>query len=439
MSFANDRLSKGSARASSIARSIGWGNWWRRLLRWLLFDLLLAAIALFIFACTCNDTLPASLMASGRIFPNCPFGLFGDGMSVSTWRYEVMAPGRTYTFPLLDAIEPIWPIPAFILLWQLIDLFGVFGEIRRVRRKLQPLNDLAIMADALSQAGVVDPMSLSAASGVDKMATLEQAIARASVDSPTVSTGDQDLRPIEIALNNLLRQMQEAKLQQMRFVNDASHELRTPIAVIQGYVGMLDRWGKTDPKVLEESIEALRTESDHMQELVEQLLFLARGDSGRNTLQKEPINLADVVREVWEESEMIDADHVYTCTVDEGDVNDPRYLMVGDLVMVKQSLRIIVQNAQKYSATGTGIRLSAATDPTGVSYIVQDEGIGMSEEDAAHVFERFWRADGARNEGTEGSGLGLSIAKWIVDAHGGTIEVVSREGVGTRFTVRFPR
>ena len=190
MSFANDRLSQGSARASSIARSIGWGNWWRRLLRWLLFDLLLAAIALFIFACTCNDTLPASLMASGSIFPNCPFGLFGDGMSVSTWRYEVMAPGRTYTFPLLDAIEPIWPIPAFILLWQLIDLFGVFGEIRRVRRKLQPLNDLAIMADALSQAGVVDPMSLSAASGVDKMATLEQAIARASVDSPTVSTGE---------------------------------------------------------------------------------------------------------------------------------------------------------------------------------------------------------------------------------------------------------
>ena len=106
-----------------------------------------------------------------------------------------------------------------------------------------------------------------------KMETLEQAIERASVDSPSVTTGDADLASIEVALNRLLRQMQEAKLQQMRFVNDASHELRTPIAVIQGYVNMLDRWGKDDPDVLAESIASLKAESEHMQELVEQLLF----------------------------------------------------------------------------------------------------------------------------------------------------------------------
>ncbi|MBR3385533.1 MAG: HAMP domain-containing histidine kinase [Atopobiaceae bacterium] len=429
-----------SPRTSSIARSIGWSNWWRKLVGWLFFDLLLVTIALFIFAYRCNE----SVIERETLNPASYFShmaLEGDGMSISTWRYEVTTfdDNVTHSFYLLPAVEDIWPVPAFILGWQLISLFGVFGDIRRVRRKLQPLNDLAVMADTLGQVGVVDPMTQAASNGADKMATLEQAIARASVDSPTVSTGDQDLRSIEIALNGLLRQMQEAKLQQMRFVNDASHELRTPIAVIQGYVGMLDRWGKTDPTVLEESIEALRAESDHMQELVEQLLFLARGDSGRNTLQKEPLNLADVVREVWEESEMIDPEHTYTCTVDEADTRDPRYQMVGDLVMVKQSMRIMVQNAQKYSSAGTSIRLSVATDPTGVSYMVQDEGMGMSEKDAAHVFERFYRADGARNEGTEGSGLGLSIAKWIVDAHNGTIEVVSREGVGTRFTVRFPR
>ena len=259
------------------------------------------------------------------------------------------------------------------------------------------------------------------------------------MDSPTVSTGDQDLRSIEVALNGLLRQMQEAKLQQMRFVSDASHELRTPIAVIQGYVNMLDRWGATDQEVLHESIEALKAESEHMQELVEQLLFLARGDSGRNTLQHQPVNLADVVRDVYDESVMIDEGHLYACSIDDEQVVDERYVVTGDLAMLKQVVRIIVQNAEKYSSDGTTITLGVAEGDGEVLCTVQDEGIGMSEADAAHVFERFYRADGARSEGTSGSGLGLSIAKWIVDAHGGSIEVLSREGVGTRFTVHIPR
>ena len=209
--------------------------------------------------------------------------------------------------------------------------------------------------------------------------------------------------------------------------------------MIQGYVNMLDRWGKTDEKVLDESIEALKLESDHMQELVEQLLFLARGDSGRNTLQRTQINLANVVREVWEESLMIDESHIYRCSITDEQAADPRYQIIGDLAMVKQSMRIIVQNAEKYSPDGTPITLSVVEQGGLVGYSVQDEGIGMSQKDAAHAFERFYRSDEARNETNEGSGLGLSIAKWIVDAHNGTIDVISREGVGTRFTVLFPR
>jgi len=326
--------------------------------------------------------------------------------------------------------KPFLPVAIFIALWELIDLLGIFGDIRRIRRKLQPLNELALAAESLVSAPIMDG---------DKIETLEQAISRASVDSPNVTTGDQDLRSIEVALNGLLRQMQEAKLQQMRFVSDASHELRTPIAVIQGYVNMLDRWGKTDETVLDESIEALKLESDHMQELVEQLLFLARGDSGRNPLQRMTINLAEVVHEVWEESCMIDATHSYRCTISDADMVDARFSIIGDLAMIKQSLRIIVQNAEKYSPDGTAITLSATADATHVGYVVQDEGIGMSQKDAAHAFERFYRSDGARNETNAGSGLGLSIAKWIVDTHNGTIDVLSREGVGTRFTVRLPR
>ena len=364
MSSASSERGGRKERVRSTARSISLSFWLRKLLGWVVFDVALCLIALFIFAYRCNQSIVDFDLSNPFAFLT-RMAFEGDGMSVSTWRYVAVtsADHATHSFYLIPALESVWPIPAFILLWQLLDLLHYFSDTRRVRRKLQ----------------------------------------------------------------------------QMRFVNDASHELRTPIAVIQGYVSMLDRWGKTDPQVLDESIEALKLESEHMQELVEQLLFLARGDSGRNTLQRQPMNLAQVVRDVWDESCMIDESHVYGCDLTEYDEQDQRFDMTGDVAMVKQSMRIIIQNAAKYSSAGSAIRLSASADASGVTYQVQDEGIGMSEKDASHIFERFYRADGARNEGAEGSGLGLSIAKWIVDAHGGTIEVLSREGVGTRFTVRFPR
>ena len=148
----------------------------------------------------------------------------------------------------------------------------------------------------------------------------------------------------------------------MRFVNDASHELRTPIAVIQGYVNMLDRWGKDDPDVLAESIASLKAESEHMQELVEQLLFLARGDAGRTVLRRANTNLAALVGEVCEESQMIDTEHTYRLAFDAALVSDPRCDAPVDVALVKQALRVIVQNAAKYSDAGTPITFGVAPD-----------------------------------------------------------------------------
>ena len=432
-------------RGVSTARSITWSFWWRKVISWLLFDVLVISLLGTLFVWHCATTLPQSALdgitfTKGDLVIVQPSSsrLTGSGLDLSTWVYAIEgADGKTYEFAIRPYAMAALPVVGFMLVFEFFDVIDFFSDTRRVRRQLQPLNDLAVLADSIGNAGVIDPMA--SADDASKMATLEQAITRASVDSPTVSTGDQDLRSIEVALNGLLRQMQEAKLQQMRFVSDASHELRTPIAVIQGYVNMLDRWGATDEEVLHESIEALKSESEHMQELVEQLLFLARGDSGRNTLQRSSVNLAGVVQEVWEESCMIDEGHTYACTVHEGDEDDQSFVVTGDVAMLKQVLRIVVQNAQKYSPEGSTITLGCKQDAEGVTCTVQDEGIGMSEEDVAHVFERFYRSEGARAESAEGSGLGLSIAKWIVDAHNGTIEVLSREGVGTRFTLTFPR
>ena len=182
-------------------------------------------------------------------------------------------------------------------------------------------------------------------------------------------------------------------------------------------------------KVLNESIAAIRTETQRMKHLVEQLLFLARGDAGRTQLQKEDVSLNALMREAYEESLMIDEAHVYRFTEAEPDVT-----VQADPGLLKQAVRILLDNAAKYTAAGDEILLRTGRDDNGRPFLqVQDTGIGMARADVEHMFERFYRADEARS--VEGTGLGLSIAKWIVDKHGGHFEVLSREDLGTRIRI----
>ena len=295
-----------------------------------------------------------------------------------------------------------------------------FIEDRRIRRILSPLDQLAMRADELSR------MSFSE----DKYHQLENAITMIEPgdNAKPLSLGDRDLAGVETAMNNLLLRMRDTYRQQARFVNDASHELRTPIAVIQGYVNMLDRWGKEDPKILEESITAIRHESDHMNHLVEQLLFLARGDSGKTELHLENVDLNEMMREVYEESFMIDENHPYRFTP----YSSPLQVSA-DPGLLKQAVRILVDNAAKYTSPGDEIFLSCGME-NGVSFLqVQDTGIGMEEADVQHMFDRFYRSDDVRSY--DGTGLGLSIAKWIVDKHRGHFEILSRSGLGTRIRI----
>lgn len=430
---------------SSTAGVITWGFWWRKLMNYVGFNLFLLVIIALVFIYTYNQHVPQGTFYLG-FFPTETHSISFIGFTflhgLPSLKYLVHGP--TFGAKIFDLgvdLAHFWPLYIAILIWETIDLLSFFGDMRRVRRALQPLNTLALKADQLVNVDALAADSITEDVLVkgEKIKSLEQAIEEANINAPKIQTGDQDLASIEIALNKLLRRMQEAKLQQMRFVNDASHELRTPIAVIQGYTDMLDRWGKTDEAVLDESIAALKSESEHMHDLVEQLLFLARGDAGRNTLTKTKLNLAQITSEVCEESEMIDPDHRYTLKFDQSALTDNRYQVLADTAMIKQSIRIIVQNAARYSAAQTTISFNVLCDKNTVQVSVEDEGMGISETAATHIFERFWRADNARIESNEGSGLGLSIAKWIVDNHDGSIEVLSHEGVGTRFTIVLPR
>ncbi len=301
-----------------------------------------------------------------------------------------------------------------------------FGAIP-IRRRLKSIDAIASAANRLSRGGFDEGRFRSLQDAIDHINT--------ATPDAKLNIGDENLAGLESAVNNLISRMHESYRQQIRFVDDASHELRTPIAVIQGYANMLDRWGKNDEKILEEAIGAIKTESEHMKVLVEQLLFLARGDMGRQNFTPEKISLAEMLREIHDESEMIDPNHEYRLSLDAGE----DIAAEADPAMLKQSVRILVDNAAKYTPEGGIISLRLQKGPKGEACVaVQDNGTGIAADDLEHIFERFYRGDKARNSSTGGSGLGLAIAKWIVERHGGWFSVVSREGAGTRITIHLP-
>ncbi|MGM9639407.1 MAG: sensor histidine kinase [Butyricicoccaceae bacterium] len=328
-------------------------------------------------------------------------------------------------FPLTEAVTVLTRmrplLTAQLVYWIYFLLFGS----ARLHRIMQPLTRLTETTQALSREKLDDEVFHQLESAVSRIDPLAA--------GQTVHTGNSELLGLEAAVNSLLDRMRQTYRRQTQFVSDASHELRTPIAVIQGYVGMLDRWGKSDPKVLDESIAAIKSEAEHMQHLVEQLLFLARSDSGRNPLTLRDFSLSDMLSETLREYEMIDSGHQWRLRLTETPVH-----IHGDDAMLKQALRILCDNACKYSPAGTSITLSLRRDADRISFSVQDEGIGIPAEAQAHVFERFYRADPSRVRQTGGTGLGLSIAQWIVERHGGRIELLSREDMGTRMTVHLP-
>ncbi|MGL4453252.1 MAG: sensor histidine kinase [Sarcina sp.] len=307
-------------------------------------------------------------------------------------------------------------IEGLLLLDQM--LFGT----RKVRKSLKPLEEMTQMAEKLSNLAFDE----------EKFQNIEDAISKISPteSNQRLNIGDNELQGLENAINTLLDRMRESYRQQARFVSDASHELRTPISVIQGYANMLDRWGKKDEAVLDESIAAIKSESESMKVLVEQLLFLARGINGKTEVIKEEFSLNKMINEVFEESKMIDDTHVYEF-IDNEDI-----LILGDRKLLKQTARILVENAIKYTEkNGRVIFKVGKTENNENYFVIEDNGIGIDEKDVPHIFERFFRADSARVRKDGGTGLGLSIAKWIVDSHNGYFGVLSRKGIGTRITV----
>lgn len=216
---------------------------------------------------------------------------------------------------------------------------------------------------------------------------------------------------------------------QEQFVANASHELKTPLAVIKSYVRLMERQGKTNPDVMEESLETINYETDRMHHLIQQMLTLVSIEKGE-LFTFSQVALRPLLKQA---SKSIALAFDRTITLD---MVDQEITIVGDEEKLKQLVYILLDNAQKYSEKA--IRLSLRQTETDAVIEVEDYGEGLSKQDQQAIFDRFYRVDKARARETGGTGLGLTIAKAIVDQHEGRIEVDSTLGQGTTFRIFLP-
>ena len=232
--------------------------------------------------------------------------------------------------------------------------------------------------------------------------------------------------------NAMMERLQDLFSVQQRFVADVSHELRTPLTSIRGNLDLIKRYGVDDV-----SLEAIESETERMARMVNDLLLLARADYGGLTLDMEPLDLDTVLIEAHRQALVLVRDRDLRVTLERF---EPLRIQ-GNADRMKQLLLNLVTNAIKFTPDGGRISLSLYRSGDNAVMEVADTGIGIGEEDLKHVFERFYQADVSRVRGTqngESSGLGLSIVRWIVEAHEGTISIESEPGRGTTFRVKLP-
>jgi PAS domain S-box-containing protein len=222
---------------------------------------------------------------------------------------------------------------------------------------------------------------------------------------------------------------------QRRFVADASHEMRTPIAAIKGMLELLEDGAKEVPKVRDDFIATMQAEADRLSRLVADLLTLAQLEAGSLRLKRTPEHVADLFRDVVRVMSTLAEPQGVSLTVE---VSDEDTRVEADRDRIVQVLLSFTDNALKHSPNGSTIHLRAHTDERTVTLEVADEGPGIPPDELSRVFERFYRADTARVAGS-GTGLGLAIAREIVEAHGSRIDVSSTAGVGTVFGFTLPR
>jgi heavy metal sensor kinase len=326
---------------------------------------------------------------------------------------RIVVNGRPYTVqvaaPIGEIIESLerfrWTLAIFI---PIVLLASSAGGYLVSRRALKPVDEISTSARSISIHNLSERLLVP-------------------------ETGDE-LQRLSETLNEMLARLNNAVLRITQFTADASHELRAPVALIRT-TAELTLGRRRDPDEYEGAMRDVLVEAERTTHLLDSLLTLARGDSGVDTFDLIPTDVGEAVREAIEESQTFAAGKnigiEYRIPVAGVEID-------GDSHAMRRLFVILIDNAVKYTSPGGNVQITVARTGDRVEAAVADTGIGIAKEDQAQIFDRFWRADKVRSRAAGGAGLGLSIARWIVDQHHGEISVESEPARGSTFRVSFP-
>lgn len=326
---------------------------------------------------------------------------------------RIIVSGRSYTVqvaaPIGEILESLerfrWMLVVFI---PIVLLASSAGGYVMSRRALKPVDEISATARSISIHNLSESLTVP-------------------------ETGDE-LQRLSETLNEMLARLNDSVRRMTQFTADASHELRAPVAVIRT-TAELTLGRRRDPDEYEAAMKDVLVEAERTTHLLDSLLTLARGDSGAEALELIPTDVCEPVREAIEETHTfvaeknIDVDY----RLPEAGVE-----IDGDSHAIRRLFVILIDNAVKYTNPGGNIRITVEASGHVAEATVADTGIGIEKGDQTHIFDRFWRVDKVRSRASGGAGLGLSIARWIVDQHHGTIEVESELGRGSTFRVTLP-
>ena len=347
-----------------------------------------------------------------RVGTNRPWrqSIGGDSFLVS--RQSIEAAGGSYDVSIAVAtgdLNRALERGSFLLLFTapLFLAIAAYGGYWMSRRALEPVARMTQTARNISEQNLAKRLDVPATR--DELAQLAE------------------------TLNQMLARLDVAFQRIARFTADASHELRTPVAVMRTSAELALRKPRTEAEYQETLLQILR-EADKVSQLIEELLALARADSGAAQMQMERSDLRAILGSACEKTKVLAEDKRVSLSLDPG---SPVWLEA-EATSIERLFLILLDNAVKYTPAGGRVQTGVFAENGFAIAEIRDEGIGISKEDMPHIFDRSFRADRARSRAIGGAGLGLAIGQWIAEAHGGEIRARSELGKGSAFEVRLP-
>lgn len=311
------------------------------------------------------------------------------------------------------------------------------AKLAELRKQLRTLFFQLLVVEAIVSVGLAYFISRLISKPIEEIHDIIASINEENIETKRliVPKKNDEFAVVSQQFNELLDKISFYISQQKHFVEDVSHELRTPVAIVEGHLKLLNRWGKNNPEVLEESLRASLSEIQRMKTLVQEMLDLSRAPQVKEQYKDAKTEVVSTLEQIVTNFKLLYPDFTFISDIDtHEEILSPIYRNHFEQIII-----ILLDNAVKYSTNRKEIIVSLSTTTGHVEIGIQDFGMGLSEEDKKKVFSRFYRVDKARSRERGGNGLGLSIAKELIEGYKGRISLTSHLNQGSVFKVKLPR